>query len=154
MYDRHSLAKLLATPGTTRDRIGEPTAYRGDKKREIVTEWEVGPGNTDPDNDRFGEDGQIVLTMRTFHYKDRKAYSTTIRVELEGERMRQTTIAFGARGESYDVLTARVERFSAKTMREHHARCQELVGYSADHAGLSLEQGVAQYLPKKQGVTT
>ncbi len=149
MFDRHSLAALLKTPGTTRDRIGEPFPFRNEKRREITTEWVVGPGNTDPDDERFGEYGDIVLTMTSYHYPNAKKYRTTLRVEIVGANMRQTTIAFGLKGETYDVGTDDVLRFSAKSMREHHARCLKLVEYSADHAGMTLEAGVAQYRPKQ-----
>lgn len=148
MFDRYALADLLKTPGTTRDRIGEPYPMRNEKRREITTEWVVGPGNTDPDSPTYGEDGDIVITMTTYHHGSNKQYSTTLRVEIVAGNMRQTTIAFGTRGESYDVHRTPVARFSAKTMREHHAHCQYLVQEcSADHAGMSLEAGVRQYIP-------
>ena len=147
MYDYIALAALLFSPGTTRDRIGEPYPFRSGKRREITTEWVVGPGNTDPDHPTRGEDGEIVLTMTSYHYGDRKQFATTLRVEIVCKGMRQTTLAFGAKGESYDVLRTPVARFSAKAMREHHARCQELIRHSARHAAMSIEAGVGQYLP-------
>ena len=148
MYSPHDLANLLQTEGTTRDRIGEPRPFRNEKYREITTEWEVGPGNTSPDDDRFGDDGTIVLSMTSYHYGDRKTLSTALRVEIVAGNMRQTTVAFGLKGEVVQVLTTPCLRFSAKAMREHHARCIELVGYSALNCGQTLAPGVAQYLPK------
>ena len=61
--------------------------------------------------------------------------------------MRQTTIAFGARGEAVNVLRTPVARFSAKTMREHHAECQRVIEEEAMQCGNVLAQGVQQYLP-------
>lgn len=150
MYSAHDIANLLHTEPTTRDRIGEPYPFRVGKRREITSEWVVGPGNTSPDDNRFGDDddGTILLTMTSYHYGDRKTLSTNLRVEIEVGNMRQTTMAFGAHGEAVRVSNERCDRFSAKAMREHHARCIELVRYSALNCGQTLEQGVAQYLPK------
>ena len=142
MYDAKSLSELLMTPGKTRDRIGEPSSFGREKRREITTEWKVGPGKNNT------EDGEIVLTMASRHHKTSKQYITDVRVEFVGENFRQTVMAFGAEGEAIGVKRTPVERFSAKTMREHHERCRELVRYSADHSGRVLAEGVKRYIPE------
>jgi len=140
-------ALILSAP-KTRDRIGEPYSMRPGKYREIVSTWEVGPGNTHPDDDRYGDDGTIVLDMRTTHCKDRKRYTTEIRVSIEYAGGSMTTLSFGTKGESMPIHRAPVERFSAKTMRQHHDAARGYSVLHADLAGATLEQGVAQYLAK------
>lgn len=146
------IEKLLLTEPTTRDRIGEPQPFRKEKRRQITSTWIVCQGNTDPNDDRFGEDGTIVIDLETFHHASSKRYSSTLRVSIEGENMKQTTIAFGARGESVNVSNQYVDRFNAKTMREHHAHALHLTGCSAYHCGLTLAEGVQQYLPAEEPV--
>lgn len=148
MFDAASIEALLHTPGETRDRIGEPYPFGNEKRREVTTTWEVGPGNTDPDSDTFGDDGTIELSLTTYHYGDRKEYSSTLRVSINCGSMTQTTMSFGLNGESAAVHREHVARFSAKTMREHHVEARRLVEAHADHLGSVLQQGVAQYLPK------
>jgi len=138
---------LLNTEPTTRDRIGEPYGMRPGKRREITSQWVVGPGNTRPNDDRFGDEGSIVLDLDTFHHGDRKQYTSVLRVSIEGQNMKQTVIAFGARGEAVNVHGKAVDRFSAKSMREHHAHALKCVEASAYHCGMTLAAGVAQYLP-------
>ncbi len=147
MHTAFTIEALLLTAPTTRDRIGEPYGMRPGKRREVTSQWIVGPGNTDPNDDRFGEDGTIVIDLDTFHHASSKRYTSTLRVSIEGENMKQTTIAFGAHGETVDVYANPVERFSAKTMRLHHLHALKCVEASAYHCGLTLVTGIGQYLP-------
>lgn len=149
MYSRFDLANLLRTEPTTRNRIGEPFPFRNEKRREITSQWVVGPGNTDPDSATYGEDGTIVIDLTTYHHAGSKQFMSTLRVSIEGDRMKQTTMSFGLNGESCDVHRAYVTRFSAKAMVAHHDRALYLtMECSADHSGMVLEKGVAQYAAK------
>lgn len=141
------LTTLLSAAPITKDRIGEPERWGSGKKREIESTWIVGAGNTDPNDDRFGDDGTIVIDLTTYHHGSNKRYSSTLRVSIEGAMMKQTTIAFGARNESSTVLSDPVARFSAKTMREHHALALALVKQMPSVYAQSIAGGVAQYLP-------
>jgi len=144
------ITTLLRTEPVTRDRIGEPFPFRNEKRREVTSQWKVGPGSTDPDHPTRGDDGTIVLDLTTYHYASRKAYHSSLRVSIESAdgRMSQTTMSFGLNGESVNVHQSSVARFSAKTMREHHAEALQLAKDHAGHCGSVLVQGVAQYLPR------
>lgn len=147
MYGRFEIANLLQTPGALIDRIGEPHVMRPGKRREISHEWVVGPGREYPNDAHPGKEGRIILALETFHHASRKAFTSTLRVHLDGQGFRSTTIAFGARGEVVDVSIAPCPRFSAKAMREHHERARYLVQEcSADHCGMTLAPGVGQYV--------
>ena len=143
------LDALLRTEPTTRDRIGEPYPFRSGKRREITSQWTYGPGHTDPDSTQYGEEGIITLNLTTYHHGDRKRYGSTLRVSIESldGRMAQTTMAFGAKGEAVNVLHNPVSRFSAKSMREHHAAALAMVQELAYECGQQLAPGVQQYLP-------
>lgn len=149
MTTAEQIATLLTTEPTTRDRIGEPYPFRNEKRREVTSQWRFGAGHTDPDNTQYGDAGTIVLDLTTYHHGNVKQYGTTLRVSIESEdgRMVQTTIAFGARGEAVKILNAPCARFSAKTMREHHAAALARVQELTQECGEQLAPGVEQYLP-------
>lgn len=151
MYDEQSIASLLGNePASHHDRIGEPTPWSNQKRREVTTEWVVGPGQSSRD------EGTIILRLTTYHHgkasyvgERGNEYSSTMRVEFESAdgRMRQTTIAFGTKGESVSVhRTGDVARFSAKAMREHHAEALRVVEGERHQIAAILVGGVSRYV--------
>lgn len=151
MYDENAIATLLATGGQTFDRINDPTPWAGKKKREVTTEWVLGPGE-----DSSGRPGEIILRLTSYHYGKAEysgqlgnAYDTTLRVEFAGGGFRQTTLSFGMKGESIGVLREfDIARFSAKALRAHHDAALRAVNGERNHIASVLVNGVAQYLPK------
>lgn len=154
MYSDQHVTEILQTKPATRDRIGEPEVFsKNRKKREIESTWEIGPGYEWPNEERKGDGGTIRLSLRTFHYGDSKRLSTTLRVELAGERFVQTRISFGTGGEAINIYNNNCPRFSAKAMRDHHAHALYLVQEcSAAHCAMSLRQGIAAYTERVESV--